>query len=356
MSEAFYSLDGPLDAMPDERQLRAANFAGFHEFVRSRGSDPRGILERHGMDARAIRDPDYFVACKSLVDVLEDCSAEFDDPLFGLRFAETQEPDVFGCVAALCRSAPSMRAAINGVIDFLPAIHCPSMSLQLVEGSETAELRWSVAPEMGDNSQANLQGVLLDLKLLRQIGGPNFRPAYVNLALNPRSRDLAEIEERLACRFNATAHENAIGFSARFLDQPVPSANRLLYRLLGGYLSRVKSATLTSLADRVEAYVRGALPTGACSIDRCAKRLGISVRTLQAQLADLGMRFSDILERQRVELAKSALEQPHLTLDEVAAALGYSEQSSFGRAFKRWTGETPQGYRERRSASQTPLN
>src|SRR3546814_5460439 len=67
----------------------------------------------------------------------------------------------------------------------------------------------------------------------------------------------------------------------------------------------------------------------------CAKKMGTSVRTLQANLSSHGLKFSDILERQRIELGKEHLQQDEMTLDEIAALLGYSEQSSFGRAFKR---------------------
>jgi AraC-like DNA-binding protein len=61
------------------------------------------------------------------------------------------------------------------------------------------------------------------------------------------------------------------------------------------------------------------------------------------------VRFSNVLQQQRVELAKGYLEQEELSLDEVAYLLGYSEQSSFGRAFRRWTGSTPQSYRAQTS-------
>ena len=88
------------------------------------------------------------------------------------------------------------------------------------------------------------------------------------------------------------------------------------------------------------------MPAGNCTIERCARKLGISVRTLQAQLADAGLRFSDIVEAQRLETAKASLQQQHVSLDELAAMLGYAEQSSFGRAFKRWTGLTPKLYRQ----------
>lgn len=351
----FYSLEGPLDAVPAERQMRAANFEGFPALVRTLGGDPRRILERHGMDPRTIQDPDYHVDCKSLVDVLEYCSTLFKDPLFGLRLAQSQEPDVFGCVAALCRAAPTFRDAVTSLIDYIPVVHAPMTVMELVEGKETAELRWSVRTDLGSNLQAHYQAILLDLKLLRVVGGRGFRPSYVNLALEAQQKNIAEIEQTVGCAFHRKASTNAIAFPIAILGQPVATSNKLLFRLLGGYLERVKAASRRTIVERVEDYVRGALPTGQCSIERCAKKLGNSVRALQAHLADCGVKFSDILEKQRIELAQAYLVETQLTLDDIAASLGYSEQSSFGRAFKRWTGATPQRFRADRKAEPRPV-
>lgn len=331
--------------MPTERQLRAANLSGLPSLIRSLGADPRSIMERHGIDPKVITDPDHYIDCKAVVDLLEYCSLEFNDPIFGLRLAQLQEPDVFGCVTALCRAAPTMREAINCFINYIPVSHSPMPVLELNEGTEVAELRWWLRAELGVNTQANYHGALLDLKLLQQLGGRNFRASYVKLAVEMRGADTSEIENKLGCRFFCTVDENAIAFPVGLLDQPVASANRLLYRLLGSYLERVKASSRVTIVERVQDYVRGALSSGNCSIERCAHKLGISVRTLQTHLNESGLKFSDILEKHRIELAKVYLEQEQLTLDEVALNLGYSEQSSFGRAFKRWTGTTPKLYR-----------
>jgi AraC-like DNA-binding protein len=72
----------------------------------------------------------------------------------------------------------------------------------------------------------------------------------------------------------------------------------------------------------------------------------MSVRSLQAHLSESGLNFSDLLELQRIDTAKTCLQQEHLSLDDVAAMLGYAEQSSFGRAFKRWTGLSPRQFRQ----------
>lgn len=341
----FFSLEGPLDSMPVERQMRAGNLTGFGELVRSLGGDPRGILERHAIDPRAIRDPDAYVDSKAVVELLEHCSTSFNDSLFGLRLAQFQEPEVFGSVATLCRSASSLREALRCFTDFIPVVHCPLVAIELVEGKELAELRWYLQADLGQTDQAQYKGALMNLKLLHQVGGRAFRPSYVHLAADTRPKDLAEIANRFGCSFRGKTATNVIAFPVALLDQPVASANRLMFRLLGGYLERVRAASRRGIVERVEDYVRGALSSGNCSIEHCAKKLGSSVRTLQATLSDHGLRFSDILERQRIELAKTYLQQGEMTLDDVAAMLGYSEQSSFGRAFKRWTGATPQQYR-----------
>lgn len=340
----FFSLEGPLDSMPVERQMRAGNLTGLGDLVRARGAEPRGILERHGIDPLALRDPDLFVDTRAVVALLEDCSRSFNDPLFGLHMGALQNTEVFGSVTTLCRSAATLREALRCYVDFLPVVHCPLAAIEIVEGRDSAELRWRIEADLGQADQAQFKGALLNLKLLRQLGGSSFRPTAVNLTVDVRDGHSGQVSSLLGCRFRGRSAANSIVFPAASMNRSVASANRLLFRLLGGYLERVRAAARRSTVERVEDYVRGALPSGTCSIEHCAKKMGRSVRMLQATLSENGLRFSDILETQRVDLAKRYLGEDR-KLDEVAAMLGYAEQSSFGRAFKRWTGSTPQRYR-----------
>ncbi|MEC9365402.1 MAG: AraC family transcriptional regulator ligand-binding domain-containing protein [Pseudomonadota bacterium] len=342
----FFRLEGPLESTPVERQMRTANLNGFSGLVRTLGGDPREILERHGIDARLIHDPDAFIDSKALVDMLEFCSRSLREPLFGLRLAQLQDPiGVYGSVAALCKAAATMREAVTCFIDYIPVVHSPVPVLELVEGREAAEIRWRVQADLGRNTQASLQAAMLNLKLLRLVGGPGFQPSRVQLTVDVPADVVPEIESRLGCPFRAGASVNAVRFPAAFLNQPVSSANRLLFRLLGGYLDRVRAASRRTIVERVEDYLRGALPRGSCSVEQCARKLGTSVRTLQASLSEHGLRFSDILEKMRIDLAKDHLEHGQMSLDALADLLGYSDQSSFGRAFKRWTGMPPQRFR-----------
>jgi AraC-like DNA-binding protein len=345
--DPFFSLEGPLDVAPAGGQCRAANFSGLAELSRVLGRDARGIVERHGLEPRVLTDPESHIACQQIADIFEYCSTLFDDSLFGLHFAQQQDPDVFGCITALARAAPTVRDALGCFVDYMPVVHAPDSEVVLIEGRETAEFCWQVNTDLGLNDQANYQAVMLNMKLMKMIGGPNFRLSYVSLSTDTRSSDLPEIERLLGCRVHSRSKRNAVAFPIHTLDYPVPTSNRLLYRLLGGYLERVKHTQQLTIIDRVESYIRGALSSGNCSIERCSDKLGISVRTLQARLAVEGARFSELVENQRAALAKSHLAQTNFSLDEIAERLGYGEQTSFGRAFKRWTGMTPQQFRAR---------
>lgn len=341
----FFSLPGPIETVPSERQMRTANLGGFTDFVRVRGGNAKAILSKHGVDPGAVRDPDFHMNVQALVDILEECSTEFDDPLFGLRLAGAQTPEVFGAVTALCRAASTFREALESFVEYIPVIHSPVGVMDIVYGKDTAEIRWALPADIGANSQAQLQAIAHEVKLFRTLVGGGFSPAYVNSAIKARSCDIAEIESVLGCRYHAGAPINAIAFPTSALDRPIIGSNRLVYRLLRSYFDRVKAASRKTHVERVEDYIRGALPSGNCSIERCAKKLGASVRTLQTHLSAAGLKFSDMLEQQRIELAGAYLEQPELSLDEIAAMLGYSEQSSFSRAFKRWHDCTPQQFR-----------
>jgi AraC-like DNA-binding protein len=343
--EYFFGLESPLDAIPAAGQMRAANLRGFSDYVRSRGGAPRRMLERYDIDPIVLADPDSHIACKSVVAIFEHCSLLFDDPLFGLRLAEVQDADVFGCVNALCRAAPDMRTAVSCLIDYLPLVHSPEAVLELAELGQEAELRWAVRSDLGFNDQANYQTILLILKLLRTVSSGRFQASRVNLCATARAHDLPEIDRLIGAPVQMGAAQNSIAFSAAMLDLPINSADRLIFRLLGGYLARLRIINRVNIVERTQSYVSGALPTGTCHVERCAEKLGLSVRSLQVKLAARGLSFSEIVENQREQLAIIYLGQTRMPLDEVAERLGYAEQTSFGRAFKRWTGQTPRTFR-----------
>jgi AraC-like DNA-binding protein len=73
----------------------------------------------------------------------------------------------------------------------------------------------------------------------------------------------------------------------------------------------------------------------------------MSARTLQRRLSAAGLSYQELLDVVRRETAEKCMMDSSLSIGEVAYLVGYSEPAAFHRAFKRWTGITPQAFRER---------
>lgn len=84
---------------------------------------------------------------------------------------------------------------------------------------------------------------------------------------------------------------------------------------------------------------------GAACIEDIAKALAVSPRTLQRRLEAEGTSFGEVWDESRRQVACKHLRNPKIAIKEVAYMLGFSEPSTFYRAFRRWTGATPLDYR-----------
>lgn len=338
-------MDNNRVAFPAQGKLRVGYLQGIDHLVRNLGGDPRDVLERQEIDPLTFEDPDHDIECLTAVNLLEYCSRSFQDPLFGLHLAELQDPDAYGCVIALARAAPNLREALQCLIDYVQVSASPECDFELVTGREVAELRWHTDIGLGDRQQVNYHGLLLTMKTLQMLGREHFRPRYTSLTFPLERPAIQLLQERFGCKVYGKAEANAIAFSNDILDRPIATSNRMLFNLLGSSLAQLRAASKAGFVEQVEACVRRSLSSGHCSVDDCAGKLGTSTRTLQKRLTRMGVKFSDIVQNERIKLAKHALLWTDCSLDDIAFQLGYSEQTSFGRAFKRATGVTPKAFR-----------
>ena len=103
--------------------------------------------------------------------------------------------------------------------------------------------------------------------------------------------------------------------------------------------------TVKALVDRIMAQAHGLiaqrLGDGELELSHVASALHVSPRTFQRKLQEHGESFTQLVDGVRKEMAERYLEDASLSLTDIAFLLGYSEQSAFARAYKRWTGHAP---------------
>jgi AraC-like DNA-binding protein len=147
-----------------------------------------------------------------------------------------------------------------------------------------------------------------------------------------------------------SAEHCEIEYPRAVVDLPVPGARPSIAKLIEERLVAMLDA-ITRGHD-VSARARAALATlmrdGTCEVPALARALRMSRRSLERALAGEGTSASALIEDERKQLALAWL--PELSVDEVAARLGYSDARAFARAFKRWTGHAPSDVRKKATA------
>ena len=141
--------------------------------------------------------------------------------------------------------------------------------------------------------------------------------------------------------------KNRLVFSKEDALVPFISRNESMWEFFEPELSRRLSMMEAddSYAARVRSALMELLPSGECTIDDVAKKLGYSKRSLQRRLQEEDTKFQKQLNHTRELLAKTYLANTDMTAEDIAFLLGYRESGSFLRAFTVWTGQTINEYR-----------
>lgn len=149
---------------------------------------------------------------------------------------------------------------------------------------------------------------------------------------------------RAPVRFGAAA--DCLCFRDDEWRAPTAMADEALARLLEDHARMIAPRGESPVGFRADVLkaLTTALPEGG-SAAAVARVLHVSVRTLQRKLVSEGTTFREILEAAKGKLAQAYLADPKVSVGEVAALLGFSDASSFNRAFRRWTGHTPGRWR-----------
>ena len=136
-------------------------------------------------------------------------------------------------------------------------------------------------------------------------------------------------------------------FDLKWLDVPCPNANPITADMCKSFCERMLGAAELEESELVKT-IRLILLDGTGlfpSAQEMAERLHISKRTLHRRLAGFGLTYQELLDETRRRLADEYLRETTLTIDEIAERIGFSDTSNFRKAYRHWTGISPNEYR-----------
>lgn len=163
-------------------------------------------------------------------------------------------------------------------------------------------------------------------------------------------------EEMFHCPVRFLASENRMRLDARFFNLPVFTANRSVYEYCTTFCEEMLKGLKKSdlFVDQIRNIIMSSIGRFQ-KIGEMAKELGISTRSLNRRLQERNTSYKRIMNEVRSDLSKRYLENTNLSIDQIANLVGFSETTTFRKAFKLWTGRSPSKHRKTFSASCNPM-
>lgn len=308
--------------------------------LQSFGLDPNPIVKEAGLDPALFDDVTSVIAHAALGRLLTLCVERTYCPHFGLMVGQRATILSLGLVGRLMQHCETIGDALRSLVSNLVIQNrgaVPSLSIC----ADFAQFTFSIyQPEIESVDQILDGALAVAVNAIRSIHGADWNPSEVLLP-HKHPRDIAPYRRhfRAPVRFD---QENAtLSMSACDLERRISGADPILRAVLEEHIHQLKGQSGAEFSDDIRRLLRARLTTNRCSAEDIAVLLTMHRRTLSRRLRACGIGYRKIANETRFEVARQLLEDTHMPLGQIAAALGYSEASAFTRAFRRWSGLPP---------------
>ena len=325
----------------------ASAAAGFEDFVSSLGGDADRVIGEAGLSAEDLREPTNAISLSAYCDLLDSAAALTKNPNFGLHYGRDFTPEMFGLIGFIALASPTAWTALGNFIELFP-LHQSRTETRLRAEDGLIRMEYRIVDAEVRNKRHDAEFTLAAFaNVARRAFGRNWAPVRV---------EFEHADNGLSCQheglFDAevafSQQTNALIFRPERLDARIATGNSHLLSTLCASLRALRCGEGMKRQDllaRMRSAIRAGLPGGKASLQDIADEFRIPAWTFQRRLSDAGVTFSDFVEVVRRDLAEHYIQDPNITVTEMAFLLGYSETSAFSRAFRKWHGVSPRQVR-----------
>jgi len=313
--------------------------------LRLNGLDPLEILHEVGIDAAKVANPEWRVPQLQFNRLMTRCVEATEDEAFGLVAAEQIQPQVLHGLGLAWLASDTVYDGLRRMVRFGQLI-TTAADLQMLEEGHLVHIDLGPFPANETPVYAKRDyAVGTVARMCALTLGDFLAPTSVQLDRPPPDNP-ERWESLLASRVDFGADHCRISWYGADIREPLVTGDPELARVndeqTQAYLdSFLAQSTSRNVVDKIVER----LPDGPPNQQQIAEALHVSNRTLQRKLKDEGTSFMGLLQDTRLQLARKYLRHPNRSVVETAYLLGFSEPSTFSRAFKRWTGMAPAEYR-----------
>jgi AraC-like DNA-binding protein len=333
---------------PAEGGVRIAPILEVPLLSRQMGVDPARVMAEAGLDAALFEDPDNIIPFAAMGRFFAISASRTRCPHFGLILGQRVGLNALGLIGQLARYSADVGTALHSAILHMH-LHDRGGVPSLWADGNRAILAYTIyRPDVPGTEHIYDGALAIGYNIVKTLAGPDWQPSEL-LLYRPRPDDVEPYRRFYRAPLRFSAEFNAVVFKASWLDHRLRGANILIHRWIMQEIETLEARGAGDLVTQLRRVLRSMLVGGACQKEtgeeRISRLFSIHRRTLNRRLRSHGLNFRNLVEEARFDIARQLLRDTRLPIAEIAAALDYSECSSFVRAFRRWSGTTPSAWR-----------
>jgi AraC-like DNA-binding protein len=308
------------------------------------GVDPGELLAEFGLETANFQDPEHTLPFALVSRIFGRCVECTGCEHFALLVGQRAGAPSLGAIGYLMLSSATVGSALGVLTEHLNVQDRGAVAAVRID-SDRVSLSYSIV-EPGVEHVDQVYGISMAVarNIMRGLCGSDWCPDAVEFAF-AKPRDVEPYRRFFHVTPRFDVGETALIFPARTLDQPLPSADVLLNKLMQQRVEELAFRSIGDVEERVRRLLRLMITSPDCSLTTVAQRIDTHERTLKRQLAAANTSFRAIREEVRFEAACQFLANTRVAVGEVAFIVGYSDPSAFTRAFQRWSGSAPNQWR-----------
>lgn len=290
-----------------------------------------------------------WVSLNAIINWYRSVAKHVSDPWFAYRAGQRFHVSTYGLYGFALLSSTDFRQTARFAVQY-HELATPVAGISFLEHQGHAI--WRIDPIASRAVDSRLYRFLVELHfgihtaLHRDLMGPQFRPRELRVTYGPLSEPQA-YEEEFGCPVRFRAPCNELAFDAAWLRRPPElgdsSAFSELLNLCDERLAQLEMRA--GIAGRVRALLLSDLQRPP-ALRTIATRLRMGERTLRRRLEREKQSFRGLLDELRRALAIQYVRDTAMTVEDIAAAVGFADGANFGNAFRRWVGVTPRQFRD----------
>lgn len=315
------------------------------------GIAPEEAMAGAGVDGRILAEPASLVSLVDALRIFGSLLVRTGDHTLGLQLGSRVQVRSYPVLGYIVMGSATLGDAIGRLLRFERIVgEVGRASLEEVDAAHVF-LRWDCplpAPYARYVTDAAVAGWVAVARAV--IGQPRspLEAHFAYPAPPPGEQDAYRVY--FGCPVAFDAPRTGVLLSRELLALPLQSADPALRDIMEGHAAQLLAdfSSGLNLANEVRSAIHAQLAGGEPDIAGVATALGMTARALQSRLRRANLTFSDLVDEVRRSLAAVLVADDRLSLVNVAMLLGFSEQSSFTRAFRRWYGMAPGEFRRQR--------